>query len=134
MRTLTLAVLLAVAPLWGCASANSSQDGASGSSRSRITQEELEALPPGSAFEAVQALHRDWLRSRSSTITTDTGRTTPEVFVNGLPFGSLNSLYSIGIETISEIRYLSASDSTTRYGTGYPAGIIEIVLKNRPRM
>jgi len=129
MRTLTLALLLAVAPAWGCVSSPSSRDGASESSRNRITLEELEGLPPGTAYDAVNALHRDWLRSRSSTIRTDTGRTAAEVFVDGLPFGSLETLYQIGIETIAEIRYLSPSDATTRYGTGFTAGIIEIITK-----
>ncbi|MFH1766065.1 MAG: hypothetical protein ABIF09_17910 [Gemmatimonadota bacterium] len=132
MRTLTLALLLAVASAWGCASTKSSQGDTSGSARDRITLEELEGLPPGSAFDAVQALRRNWLRSRGSTITTSSGRTTPEIFVNGLPFGSSDSLHQVGIEAISEIRYISASDATTRYGTGYTAGIIEIILKGEP--
>jgi hypothetical protein len=132
MRTLTLALLLAAAPAWGCVSTSSSQGGTSGSSRDRITLEELQALPPGSAYDAVRALHRDWLRSRSSTISTDSGRTTPEIFVDGLPFGSWEMLYQIGIETIAEIRFFSASDATTRYGTGYTGGIIEIITKKLP--
>ncbi len=129
MRTLTLALLLALTPAWGCVSTKSPHADGSESAGNRITFEQLQALPPGSAYDAVQALHMNWLRSHGSTFTSSTGRTTPEIFVNGLPFGSLESLHQIGIETILEMRYTSASDATTRYGTGYTAGIIEIILR-----
>jgi hypothetical protein len=41
----------------------------------------------------------------------------------------LDSLLQFGTDTIEEIRYVSGSDATTRFGTGYPAGIIEIILR-----
>lgn len=70
MRTPTLALLLAVTPAWGCVSNRSPHADGSESAGNRITLEQLE------------------------------GWTTPEIFVNGVPFGSWESLYQIGVETI----------------------------------
>jgi len=50
----------------------------------------------------------------------------------GFCIHSVLSRRHLRIETITEIRYLSPSDATTRYGTGYPAGIIEIITKKPP--
>ncbi len=101
---------------------------AAGSS-SPITREELDAIPSGSAFEAVYNLRIQWLRSHSGSFRSETGRNYPEVFVDGRPFGALDSLHQIGAETIDVIRFHSASDATTRFGTGYPAGIIEVITR-----
>lgn len=128
MRTLTLAILLAVAPAWACVSSTASQGASVGSDRYRITREELIKLPSGSALDAVERLHRDWLQSRSVTGRSDIGRTYPEVFVDGRPFGPVDSLQQLGTETIEEIRFISPADATTRFGTGYSAGIIEVLM------
>jgi hypothetical protein len=85
-------------------------------------------MPTGSAFDAVERLHRDWLQSRSVTGRSSTGRSYPEVFVDGRPFGPLDSLNQLGTETIEEIRFINPADATTRYGTGYPGGIIEVIM------
>ena len=128
MRTLTLALLLATASQLGCVSANSSQDGPV-SDRYRITREELLTLPAGTAFDAVDRFHRDWLRRRGATASSSTGRDYPEVFVDGRPFGALDVLHQFGTDSVQEIRFIPPSDATTRYGTGYTGGIIEIILR-----
>ena len=51
------------------------------------------------------------------------------VFVDGRRFGELPVLRQFGVEEIEEIRFLSASDATTRFGTGYPGGIINLILR-----
>ncbi len=129
MRTLKLVLLLALAPQWGCVSTSSSQDGSPGPDRYRITQEELQALPSGTAFEAVERFHPNWLRGRAGTVRTDTGLSYPHVFVDGRPFGTAESLHQFGTESIEEIRFINPADATTRYGTGYTGGIIEVILK-----
>ena len=133
MRTLTLAILLLIAPAWGCAAPGSSQGQVSGTDRNRITREQLETMPSITAFEAVERFHRDWLRARAGTLRTSTGRFYPEVFLDGRPFGTVESLNQFGTDMVEEIRFLSAANATTRYGTGYPGGIIEVITrKNRP--
>jgi hypothetical protein len=46
-----------------------------------------------------------------------------------MPRGGLDVLEGLYVREIQEMRFLSASDATTRYGTGYPGGIIEVVTR-----
>ena len=128
MRTVSLVALLSAILVAGCVSGSASRQPGAGD-RTQITRQELEAIPPSSAFEAVSRLRAQWLRGHSGSFRTETGRNQPEVFVDGRPFGSLDALHQIGTEVIETIRFLSAADATTRFGTGYPAGIIEVITR-----
>jgi hypothetical protein len=131
MRTLSLTLILAFGGIWACATTASPGSGGSGSDRNRITREQLETLPSLSAFEAVERYHRDWLQGRSSLVRSDTGRSYPEVFADGRPYGGVETLHQFPTETVEEILFISAPDATTRYGTGYPGGIINLVLRRQ---
>jgi hypothetical protein len=92
-----------------------------------ITRAELDELPTYDARQAIQQLRPSWLRPRTSTIRGGAGvRHTAAVFLDGMPRGGLDALDGMDIREIEEIRFISASDATTRYGTGYPGGIIEV--------
>jgi len=113
MRSLMMAgmLLLGTLTLGSCSTPGA---GSGGTSRNIISGVELEeaGLSPYTAWEAVQLLRPNWLRSRTSTITRG-----PDV------------LRSLRVENIDEMRYLNAQDATTRYGTGYLGGVIEVVHK-----
>ena len=97
-----------------------------------ITAQELAELEESSvltAKQAVQRLRPRWLQARSSGFSE---RHTPVVFRDGMPVGGLERLDEMDIRTIQELRYLSGSDATNRYGTGYPGGIILVSTKGRP--
>lgn len=134
MRIRSLTMLLASTLLWGCASG----PGSSGSDVRRnpnlITQAELQELPTGTALDAIERLRPNWLRSRSATLSGGTGGTAQmaRVFVDGRDFGAHSSLREFHIDSIDQIEFMSARDATTRYGTGYPGGIIHIRLKREP--
>lgn len=129
MRSLSLVLLSALVLTTGCAVTSASPGTQSGTDRDRITREQLEAIPPTTVFEAVKRYHQEWLRGRSATVRSTTGRTYPQVFVDGRPYGPLDSLHGFVTESVESIRFISATDATTRYGTGYPAGIIEIITR-----
>lgn len=117
-----LAVLLLVGVLAGCAASSSSADGsAPRRSSSVITEEEFDAVVTiGTLWDAIERLRPPWLRSRGAR----TGY--PVVFVNGTRFGEIDSLRSIQVSDVASARLMSAGDATTLYGTGYPAGIIDV--------
>jgi hypothetical protein len=54
------------------------------------------------------------------------------VFRDGVRLGGLEYLDDMDMLDVWEFRYLSASDATNRYGTGYPGGII-LVFTRRNR-
>jgi hypothetical protein len=128
MRILILALALAMLSVSGCVSAGSSSGSSPRPGRDVISREVLDSAPSISAYQAVERFHRDWLRGRSSTLQTESGRVFAVVFVDGQRYGPLDTLHQIGTEVVQEIRFISPSDATTRYGTGYPGGIIMVTL------
>ena len=129
MRTLILAGALALGVIWGCAGAGSGGSGPGPSNRNLITREQLDAIPSNTAYEAVERLRRQWLLPRAGTMRNTTAQTLPAVFMDGRNYGALDALHQINIEIIHEIRFINAADATTRHGTGYPAGIIEVITR-----
>jgi hypothetical protein len=113
--------------LGACASAASD-----GTNRSRdvITFAELqqEELSSFSAHQVIGKLRPNWLRSRGTTMT---GQFFAVVFVDGVHMGDLDVLGSLPASEVEEIRFRSAGDATTRYGTGYPGGTIEVATRHR---
>lgn len=102
-----------------------------GSTRNRhhITLNEIEATHVANAYDVVQALRPEFLRSRGvASIRSGT----PEyavVYIDGVRVGPLGELRRIPREQLEELRYLSGSDATTMYGTGHGGGAILVVTK-----
>jgi hypothetical protein len=109
----------------GSACASSGQPGQSRPRRrsNLITAEELSELSVSNAYEAVRRLRPAWLQAR--------GRSgLPVVYRNNARWGGdPRSLESIRINVINEMRFLSASDATTRYGTGFTGGVILVATR-----
>ena len=117
--------LVSILVLGGCASSGGGS-GASGSRREdpdRITLEELEPYPGRSVFEAIRSLRPRWLRVRTSR--TFVSETTISVIVDGVPQdGGVERLRDISALDVRELRYLSAADATTMYGSDMAGGAI----------
>lgn len=123
----SLLILFVSTSLVGCASAAT---GASGRSANLISQQELGEMTGGlDAFQAVERLRPRWLGRQSTSLSASSSA---GVVVDGLTRGGLELLQGLRVENIAEMRFLPASDATTRYGSGYPAGIIEVVTRNSP--
>lgn len=124
MRRTSFLSLLAVVIL-GSACASSGQPNQSRPRRSRnlITADELSGLSVSTAYEAVRRLRPAWLQAR--------GRSPlPVVYRNNSRWGGdPSSLQGIRVGSVSEMRFLSASDATTRYGTGFAGGVILVVTR-----
>ena len=123
-----LLIMLAVAACASSACASSGGGGGSEGSPRRdanlITRDELDDVSDRSVLEVIQVLRPQWLRR--------TG------FRSGLPSAVLdNQRYELDIlETMSpdevfSIRFVSPSDASVRWGTGYPSGVIELRTRQR---
>ncbi|MBW3533591.1 MAG: hypothetical protein KY453_00015 [Gemmatimonadetes bacterium] len=114
-------LLLALAlGLGGCATTGT---GSSRGSANLITMEELEPVANLSAYEAVQRLRPRWLQLRGGT------DVPPVVFLDGSNMGGPDVLRSIQASTVQQILFRSGSDATTRYGTGFGGGTIEVTTR-----
>ncbi len=134
MRAIVFTSLFACVVALGCAGAGSGSaptGSAPGGNPDLITSEQLRAPTVSfmSADAAIRFLRPRWLRSRSGTLVG--GRNFAYVFMDGGPFGTIRTLRSLPVSDISEARFISASDATTSYGTGYPGGIILITSRRR---
>ncbi len=131
--TLALAVTLLAA---ACASGGGG--GGSAGTGNVITAEQAAAVGSArNAYDVVMRLHPEFLRGRGTTSPRSAGEGRPTnaagqpemgvvVYVDGTHMGGIASLRDITVERIDTIRYLGASDATTKYGTGHTDGVIEV--------
>lgn len=91
-----------------------------------LTAEEMATTQFYTAYDAIQNLRPHFLRTRGQTNFETGNPPTAQVFLNGQRYGDIETLRQMTVASIREIRYLSASDATTKYGTGYIAGVIEV--------
>jgi hypothetical protein len=93
-----------------------------------LTQAQLEELGPGiSAYEAIQRLRPQWLRDRgmNSPSPQYADDTLPALHIDQTPY-PLDNLKSMRTTDIETMRFTAGIDATTRYGTGYVNGLIEV--------
>ncbi len=129
MRNASLTLLATSILLCGCAAGSGSRTSDTRRDPNRITPEEIQEQAVGTAYDVVERLRPMWLRSRSSTLQGGGTVILPRVFVDDRDYGPRDSLRDFHIDSLEEIRFISARDATTRYGTGYAGGIIFVVLK-----
>jgi hypothetical protein len=93
-----------------------------------ITFEELQEDPDRDLLTVIRSLRPRWLRIRASR--TFVGEEGIAVIVDGLRQNEgMGALYRLRADEVVELRYLSAVDATTKYGTGMTAGAIEVTLR-----
>lgn len=124
-KRLMLASIALLMGLAGCASAG---DGSTSSGRggnpNRITQENLVDHQSLDLLTAIQQIRPRWLTNR--------GRGNTRVIVDGAArMGGTDELRSFRVPDIQEVEFLSASDATTRFGTGYEGGAILVQTRRR---
>ena len=130
-RVAVWACVLCTAVCAGCASSGSGSAavaGQTGRAADVITAAELATAAAHDAYGAVEQLRPTFLRARGQS--SIGGATVPiNVYVNGLLMGDASSLRQLVVSEIKEIRYLSPSDATMRFGTGNSAGAIVVTRK-----
>ena len=131
-RIFSLALWAAVAG--ACASSPSSgspatqQQARPRGSRELITADELATIDVQNALQAVQRLRPNFLRFPGAMSITQ-GQAAVVVYVESTRMGGPEMLQQIPITEVKEIRYLSATDATQRFGTGHTAGAIIVTRK-----
>jgi len=96
-----------------------------------ITREELDASVARNAYDAIQNLRPNFLRSRGTQTFDPTVSTQAAIYLDGQRYGDVTALKSMLVDAIDQIRYLSAADATSRYGTNHTAGAIEVTTRKR---
>ncbi|HJU67935.1 MAG TPA: Plug domain-containing protein [Gemmatimonadaceae bacterium] len=94
-----------------------------------LAAEEIARSNVGTLHEAIQRLRPHFFFSRGRTSLRGSNNPRPTVIVNNVPQASFESLRTISANDVQYVRFLRAPEATTRFGTGYMAGAIEVVLK-----
>ena len=92
-----------------------------------LTAEDLAPVVNLSVYDAVQRLRPNWLRPRGATSVSNMGDQMPAVMVDNA-FQSIDFRRSLQVTGVNFVRFIDARDATTRYGTGYVNGIVEVVM------
>ncbi len=101
-----------------------------GRQRDVITAEEIAQLNVATAFDIVRQLRPEYLRSRGTMSLREGGSEYAVVYMNGMRLGGPEQLHQIRASDVQTIRYINASDATTRWGTGHTGGVIEVTVKS----
>jgi hypothetical protein len=97
-------------------------------SASLITEEDIAKVSARDAHHAVQLLRPDWLRARGSA-TINGAPQTVVVYLNNQRYGGPETLKQFQAMAVKELRYMSASEATNRFGTGHNSGAILVRTK-----
>lgn len=129
MRGIAFAALLAVAG--ACGTQQVASDPYSRRNRSILALEEIQAAKGigWSAYDLVAQLRPEYLRSRGTSSLRDLRPPTATVYLDGVRYGSLETLRTMSGEQIERIQYINAADATTRFGTGHVGGAL--IIKTR---
>ena len=112
---------VAPAPVPACAGHASPKDSAR-VDRNVITQEQLIEHRFSNAYEAVEALHSNWLQTRGS----DSFRTPTQVqvYLDDTRLGGIETLRSIATAGVLFIRHYDGVSAAARWGLDHGQGVI----------
>jgi hypothetical protein len=87
-----------------------------------ITEAEIAATRYQNAMDVIQNLRPAMMRTRP-------GGGPVMFYLDEVKMVDLTSLSTVPVNRIREIRYISAQDATTRWGTGHASGVILVTTK-----
>ena len=127
-----LSAAMAIVAVSFLAGACASQGEGDGPRRNQdvITAEELAPYSTYTALEAIRRLRPRWLQVRGSS-SSSLGPAEPVVVIDGTRFGPASALAGYAVTAIESVRFMSASDATTRYGTDFAGGAIVVTTRRR---
>lgn len=124
MRGSFLVLLLAALSVSACASADSR--GVSGRTDMLMRWEIAESIQ-SNAFDLVRQMRPTWLRVRGPN--SINSNQTVTIYLDGVRMGGVESLYSIPVMTVEQMRFLSPPEAQSRFGLNNTAGAIAVTTR-----
>ena len=122
-RMLTLFIVVGAI---GCASAGTS--GGQRTNSSVITQQELAGAGAGNAYDVIRRLRPNFLVSRGEVSLGNAQGASPypNVYLDGLMYGDINTLKNVDAQQLVEVRMYQSWEAQTKFGLGNNSGVIAI--------
>lgn len=131
MREFRYPLLAAVALTVACAGAGTTTSASPRSSQYLIGTAEIQTQHFSNAYDLVNALRPSWLQSRAASFGTGNASVGVMVYLDENRLGGPEYLKQISLGALESLKYMSATEATTRYGTNHAGGAI-IVTSKRP--
>lgn len=93
-----------------------------------IVEAEITGGGARNALEVIQLLRPSMLRARNGATAEQAGMEIV-MYLDGVRAGGRDALTAVPADRVKEIRFLNASDATTRFGTGHPLGAVLVTTK-----
>ncbi len=119
-------IAIVAAALIGLAGCGPHATHAAPQNRNLITADEIARSNASNAMEAVERLRPSFLRTRGAQSMQNSEPPTPIVYVDGMRYGTLQTLSTIPALSILSIEYMNAIDASQRFGMGHEGGAIVI--------
>ncbi len=94
-----------------------------------LNEEEFRNSTATDALRLVQQYRPQWLRGRGPSSILNPAAGQVQVYVNDTRWGNVSRLRDISAADVLEMRYLSGTDATTRYGTDHSGGVIQVTMR-----
>jgi hypothetical protein len=94
-----------------------------------ITADEISRVNVQDGFEVIQKLRPAMLRPRQIASVNAQAKGELVVYVDNTRYGNAESLRQISASSIAAVRYFSAAEAQTKWGSGHPGGVIEVITK-----
>jgi hypothetical protein len=124
-----LIVLTASALLMSaCSSATTATGDSPTQKRSTITTEEIQKIsnPGWSAYDLISRVRPEWLRARNPQTLREPDPIYPIIYLDDIENGEIESLKDITISRVASVQYITAYDTTARFGKTYVGGAIMV--------
>ena len=124
--TIAILGLVLVAACSSAATKSSTAAAAPRGSRDLISRAQIDQMSVQDAYEIVSRMRPEYLREQRGPSSVNRGAVLAVVYIDGVRRGGPEALRGLRPGEVEEIRFMTATDATTRYGTDHAAGVIEI--------
>jgi hypothetical protein len=128
MSKQSLAVIALLAAMGACAPATAYYPDMH--DRSVVSLPEIQSVRAESALDLVRKTRPNFLASRGVTTVLGNSSNYPTVYLDGIRYGSINSLQDIPASSVAEIRLYTAGQSAP-FGMGNVSGVLSIRSRRR---
>ncbi|MEO7458281.1 MAG: glycosyl hydrolase 115 family protein [Gemmatimonadaceae bacterium] len=94
--------------------------------RTELTAKELEGQHFLTAYDAVESMRGNWLHDRGPMSLDRNTQVVVLVYFDDVKLGTVETLRSIPVQSVSVLRHLDGVEAQARYGIGHGAGVIQV--------
>jgi len=118
----------------GCAGPPGAASSAPRHDSTVITAEDMTRVQATNLYDVVHRLHPEWLNQRTAATVGSLDQRQGaqpidvQVFIDSQHIGTSETLKQLVVSTTSSLKYYTAAEAQTRFGTGNLNGVIQVIM------